>query len=73
MTALGIVAVLVVGFLVTWRWFLAAHVADKAHQRAHELVLAEKHGVIDQAAVDGLAGKVRQLEERVKTLGYRPR
>lgn len=73
MTALGIVALVAASGLVGWRWFLAAHVADKAHQRAHELELHSRRVTVDQAALDKALGKVLGLEERVKTLEYRPR
>lgn len=71
--ALLAVFILATAGLVAWRWFLAAHVADKANQRAHELELKKHHVAIDQGAIDLALGKVRHLEERVKTLEYRPR
>lgn len=59
------------GTLIGWRWFLDHRAADRAAQRAHELELADKHVVVDQAALDQALAKVGRLEERVKELGYR--
>ena len=72
-STVAIFAIVAASALVAWRWFLAAHVADKAQQRQHELALKAIVVQVDQHALEAAIGKVRQLEDRVKTLEYRPR
>ncbi len=72
MTLLGSVAVIVAGALVAWRWFLAAHVADKAHQRAHELEIRKEVVKADQKAIDAMLGRLSALESDVSSLRWAP-
>ena len=69
----GCVAALAVAGLFAWRWWLDSRAADRTAERTHVEALHAKRVEVDQAAIDGLQGKVRQLEDRLKTLEYRPR
>ena len=64
----GVFVALATSALVGWRWWLI----DRAAGRAHELEVTTRRVVIDQARLDAALAKVGQLEERVKTLEYRP-
>lgn len=68
MTALGIFAVLAAAGLVGLRWLFA----DRREARTLELELHTRRVTVDQAELDKALALVKRLEERVKTLEYRP-
>jgi len=67
--AVGAVIALAVvsGGLVAWRWWLA----DKTAGRAHELEMRKQVVAVEQKTLDGLAGRMATLEDRVTQLGWK--
>ena len=68
-----VLVVIAIFALLAWHWYLDAQSAEKNAQRAHELAVHATRVVVDQKQLDEALSLAKRLEERVKTLEYRPR